>query len=544
MDLTTGSTNGGAVGVMSGGNGNNKESGTSKTELSSPSPSLSNGNSNAIGTSSNGNNGSGNNVGGGGGGTASSATAAVFQKLSQTTEACWFQLGNVWEMCGELDRALVSYEGAVRQNPYHPKALTQMGTLFRIKEMYPKAIEYFQRVLQVDATNGDVWGALGHCFLMIEDLQKAYAAYQKALLYLQSPKDPNLWYGIGILYDRYGSFDHAEEAFNAVLRMDSHFEKRSEVLFRLGLIYKNQGKLDKSLDAYKSILGSPPRPLVPADIYFQIGHVHELKKEFAEAKNAYEQVLKENPGHAKVLQQLGWLYHHHTDAEVGLGNQEIAISYLMRSIDADATDGQTWYLLGRCYMSQQKYRKAYDAYQQAVYRDGNNPTFWRSIGVLYYQIAQFRDALDAYTKAIRLNPYISDVWADLGTLYEACGQRTDALDAFQRAAELDPNNKTFSHRLAHLQSSPPTILPSVPNGSSILNKPTSSEVASADGLDSLATLAGSLTTSPPLENIASSAALLLQTSSAEDPAEAHNKLKRKRDEVTAPAEQFKRVKLE
>jgi cytochrome c-type biogenesis protein CcmH/NrfG len=41
-------------------------------------------------------------------------------------------------------------------------------------------------------------------------------------------------------------------------------------------------------------------------------------------------------------------------------------------------------------MAQQQYRKAYDAYQQAVYRDGRNPTFWCSIGVLYYQINQVR----------------------------------------------------------------------------------------------------------------------------------------------------------
>lgn len=67
-------------------------------------------------------------------------------------------------------------------------------------------------------------------------------------------------------------------------------------------------------------------------------------------------------------------------------------------------------------MSQQKYPKAYEAYQQAVYRDGKNPTFWCSIGVLYYQINQYRDALDAYSRAIRLNPYISEVWYDLGTL--------------------------------------------------------------------------------------------------------------------------------
>lgn len=67
-------------------------------------------------------------------------------------------------------------------------------------------------------------------------------------------------------------------------------------------------------------------------------------------------------------------------------------------------------------MSMQKYPKAYEAYQQAVYRDGRNPTFWCSIGVLYYQINQYRDALDAYSRAIRLNPNISEVWYDLGTL--------------------------------------------------------------------------------------------------------------------------------
>eukprot|EP01089_Gocevia_fonbrunei_P013807 TRINITY_DN3628_c0_g1_i2.p1 TRINITY_DN3628_c0_g1~~TRINITY_DN3628_c0_g1_i2.p1 ORF type:complete len:362 (-),score=118.13 TRINITY_DN3628_c0_g1_i2:56-1141(-) len=103
-------------------------------------------------------------------------------------------------------------------------------------------------------------------------------------------------------------------------------------------------------------------------------------------------------------------------------------------------------------MAQQKYRKAYDAYQQAVYRDGRNPTFWCSIGVLYYQINQYRDALDAYSRAIRLNPYLSEVWYDLGTLYESCNQISDSLDAYQRAAELDPANKHIQQRLTMLRA--------------------------------------------------------------------------------------------
>ena len=44
-------------------------------------------------------------------------------------------------------------------------------------------------------------------------------------------EDPKLWYGIGILYDRYGSLDHAEEAFASVLRMDKGGSGSAESCF-------------------------------------------------------------------------------------------------------------------------------------------------------------------------------------------------------------------------------------------------------------------------------------------------------------------------
>lgn len=164
-------------------------------------------------------------------------------------------------------------------------------------------------------------------------------------------------------------------------------------------------------------------------------------------------MLAENPNHAKVLQQLGWLYHQQNAAFV---NQEQAIGFLTRSIEADGSDAQSWYLMGRCYMAQQKYNKAYEAYQQAVYRDSKNPTFWCSIGLLYFQINQYRDALDAYSKAIRINPNISEVWFDLGALYEACNnQVSDAIDAYQRASDLDPENPHIKERLAYLRHGGP-----------------------------------------------------------------------------------------
>uniref|UniRef100_V5ECX2 Uncharacterized protein n=2 Tax=Kalmanozyma brasiliensis (strain GHG001) TaxID=1365824 RepID=V5ECX2_KALBG len=386
---------------------------------------------------------------GGPAGPAASSSPAV-QKLSLANEAAWVSVGSAAETMEDYDRALSAYEAALRHNPYSVPALSAIAGVHRTLDNFEKAVDYFQRVLNIVPENGDTWGSMGHCYLMMDDLQRAYTAYQQALYHLPNPKEPKLWYGIGILYDRYGSLEHAEEAFASVVRMDPNYEKANEIYFRLGIIYKQQNKFPASLECFRYILDNPPRPLTEIDIWFQIGHVYEQQQEFNAAKEAYERVLAENPNHAKVLQQLGWLYHL---SNAGFNNQERAIQFLTKSLESDPNDAQSWYLLGRAYMAGQNYNKAYEAYQQAVYRDGKNPTFWCSIGVLYYQINQYRDALDAYSRAIRLNPYISEVWFDLGSLYEACNnQISDAIHAYERAADLDPDNPQIVQRLQLLRN--------------------------------------------------------------------------------------------
>ena len=57
-----------------------------------------------------------------------------------------------------------------------------------------------------------------------------------------------LWYGIGILYDRYGSYDYAEEAFSQVMQIQPDSEKANEIYSRLGIIYKQQSKFNQSLE--------------------------------------------------------------------------------------------------------------------------------------------------------------------------------------------------------------------------------------------------------------------------------------------------------
>ena len=186
--------------------------------------------------------------GNGEGNTNNGETDALSAQLASENESVWIRIGKLSEAMNEAELASYAYENVLRHNSYNIRALTQVAALCRVREQYTQAVSYFRRILEVDETNGDIWSELGHCYLMTDDLQSAYQAYQNALYHLKNPKDTKLWYGIGILYDRYGSFEHAEEAFTAVLKLAPQFEKAHEIFFRLGIIYKQQGKYKESLE--------------------------------------------------------------------------------------------------------------------------------------------------------------------------------------------------------------------------------------------------------------------------------------------------------
>lgn len=53
--------------------------------------------------------------------------------------------------------------------------------------------------------------------------------------------------------------------------------------------------------------------------------------QFESAQAAYRRVLDRDPNHAKVLQQLGWLFHQQSNS---YASQEKAIEYLEKSVSA------------------------------------------------------------------------------------------------------------------------------------------------------------------------------------------------------------------
>lgn len=157
------------------------------------------------------------------------------------------------------------------------------------------------------------------------------------------------------------------------LAVETDFEKSNEIFFRLGIIYKQQRKSQQSLEvrslralveifAFLTLLVSfvvfplhsqqssssshGDRHLVPnwsclrattrcmsipCSLLGLIADGNFPSRQFIAAKESYERVLQENPAHAKVLQQLGGLYHR---SHASFYNPEISVQILTKSLES------------------------------------------------------------------------------------------------------------------------------------------------------------------------------------------------------------------
>jgi tetratricopeptide (TPR) repeat protein len=379
----------------------------------------------------------------------------------------------------DWDKAVACFEAALKQNPLSVSGCYCLAASLHQQLQLVQAIDVYHRLLALlqnsPASNsdqnrlrGEVWASVGHCALLLDDLAKGFSAFQQALQILGSPKDAAIWFAIGLLYDRYGADELAREAFLITLKYEQENQRpgepismrQREIYYRLGLIYMNLKRWELSRECFLFSMDHPPAGLGREDVGFYIGVLHSIQGDTEGGRVVFERIGGKvvngsvvPPTHEvdcsrttqlKSRQILGW-YEALCNGPEGVPR---ALSIAQAAVDEEPAEGFGWYCIGRIHMLNKDYTKAYDAYQQAVYRDGTNASFWNSIGILYFDIGQYRDALDAYSRSIHLAPFVADTWWNLGVLYETSHkQYDDALDAYNRAAELDPESAGIQERL-------------------------------------------------------------------------------------------------
>lgn len=132
-------------------------------------------------------------------------------------------------------------------------SLSQMDYQKADIPFYRQAIDSFKKILTLNPKNGHVWAAMANMYLITLDISSAYKSYQQALLLLPvCETDPNIWYGIGLLY-LFNQNNHiAEQSLAKVISLDPQFTKINEVYYRLACINLNLKNYSTSIKVHLS----------------------------------------------------------------------------------------------------------------------------------------------------------------------------------------------------------------------------------------------------------------------------------------------------
>ena len=229
---------------------------------------------------------------------------------------------------GDLDKAILKFEAAIRIDSANEFAHNQLGILYTKKERFDRAFKEFSIVNGIDSQN------------------------TFALLWL------------GILHLRNGNLNPAFERFNEIIRVDP---ENADAYYFLGAIYNFRrnpamaiGYLKKARDADSE----------EADTHFRLAKAFHNVDMIANALYEYQRTLELKPTYIKALNEIGWIYYNN-------GDKEAAIQHWKKTLKINSRDRDAIFNLAKAYndlaweaLTDGKKQKAIKYWQKAL---GVNP---------------------------------------------------------------------------------------------------------------------------------------------------------------------------
>lgn len=158
---------------------------------------------------------------------------------------------------------------------------------------------------------------LGVDFYRQREISKAIQAYQKVIEL--DPSYVEAYNNLGIIYQDIGDFDKAIEAYQKAIEVNPQYEKAYN---NLGIVLFFNNRYEESIEAFQKALDINPGNI---ESYINLGTLFKKKGEFEKAIEFYQKALNVNPLHGEAHYNIGLLYEQ-------LENFNLAISHYQKFI--------------------------------------------------------------------------------------------------------------------------------------------------------------------------------------------------------------------
>src|SRR5215471_6692294 len=195
--------------------------------------------------------------------------------------------GATYARKGEYDRAIESYDEAIRLNPKHADAFSNRGVAYARKGDYDRAVENYDEAIRLNPKHAAALYGRGNAYRRKGDYDRAIENYDEALRL--NPKHANAFSNRGVAYARKGEYDRAIENYDEALRLNP---KHANALYNRGNAYRHKGDYDRAIENYDAAIELNPKHV---DAFSNRGLVRFYQGQFAAAVPDFSRAVKLTP---------------------------------------------------------------------------------------------------------------------------------------------------------------------------------------------------------------------------------------------------------
>lgn len=184
-------------------------------------------------------------------------------------------------------KALEAFQKAVDVDPTYIEGWRNLGISYRNAGNYEKAQECFAEIVKLDPEDADGLRSLGDVSFNLEDYDSAIESYVKAAELI--PEDYDVQFNLGVAYFRGEMYEEAGMAFQqaAAGSQAANPELYEEALYRLGFSYVKTENYDAAIATLTQLIGVDDKPEyheLLGTAYTKSGNTEAAVAEFQKAK--------------------------------------------------------------------------------------------------------------------------------------------------------------------------------------------------------------------------------------------------------------------
>jgi len=278
-----------------------------------------------------------------------------------------------------------------------------------------KAIELYERAVELNPYNLFACYKLGHCYNLQGRLEESLRTYRR--MAKLAPDGSDIHFNLGVVYANMRRWEESKEELETALSM------KIGPLTRLGLAraHENLGHFAKAEEQYRALLATDPDEVRAMN---GLAGLHLKDGDNEKAMELYERVVAIEPENADARLCMGLIY---------------------RSL------GDHFRRLGSVEQASQHYTKSVEALEIALRKRPDNVPIRAALALAYADVDRFQDALAQLQHARKIKPNEALIYLNLGKVYIRMNEPQGAVAAFRRTMQIDPRGPWGSEALRELK---------------------------------------------------------------------------------------------